>query len=106
MLYYQFALIITKPTQRMLINHFKEIAKVGIDVILYNVPSRTGVNLEGKSTIELSKVENIKAIKEATGNIEQMIEICNNTENFDVLSREKIICVTDVRNRCSRELFQ
>lgn len=46
----------------MLINHFKEIAKVGIDVILYNVPSRTGVNLEAKSTIELSKVENIKKL--------------------------------------------
>lgn len=41
-----------------------------------NIPSRTGVNyLEAKSTIELSKVDNIVGIKRATGNIEQMIEI-------------------------------
>lgn len=77
-----------KPTQKALINHYKKIAEVGIDIILYNVPSRTGINMEAKTTIELSKIKNIVGIKEATGNIDQMIEIINNTENFDVLSGE------------------
>ena len=78
-----------KPTQKAIIEHFKKIAEVGIDVILYNVPSRTGVNIEAKTTIELSKVKNIVGVKEATGSIEQMIEIANNvSEEFDILSGE------------------
>ena len=78
-----------KPTQKAIIEHFKKIAEVGIDVILYNVPSRTGVNIEAKTTIELSKVKNIVGVKEATGSIEQMIEIANNvSEDFDILSGE------------------
>lgn len=77
-----------KPSQRGLINHFKKISEVGIDVILYNVPSRTGLNMEVETTVELSKIENIVGIKEATGNIDQMIEICNRTKNFAVLSGE------------------
>ena len=78
-----------KPTQKSIIEHFKKIAEVGIDVILYNVPSRTGVNIEAKTTIELSKVKNIVGVKEATGSIEQMIEIANNvSEDFDILSGE------------------
>ena len=78
-----------KPTQKAIIEHFKKIAEVGIDVILYNVPSRTGVNIEAKTTIELSKVKNIVGVKEATGSIEQMIEIANNVnDDFDILSGE------------------
>ena len=78
-----------KPTQKAIIEHFKKIAEVGIDVILYNVPSRTGVNIEARTTIELSKVKNIVGVKEATGSIEQMIEIANNvSEDFDILSGE------------------
>lgn len=78
-----------KPTQKAIIEHFKKIAEVGIDVILYNVPSRTGVNIEARTTIELSKVKNIVGVKEATGSIEQMIEIANNvSEEFDILSGE------------------
>ena len=78
-----------KPTQKAIIEHFKKIAEVGIDVILYNVPSRTGVNIEAKTTIELSKVKNIVGVKEATGSIEQMIEIANNvSEEVDILSGE------------------
>lgn len=78
-----------KPSQKAIIEHFKKIAEVGIDVILYNVPSRTGVNIEARTTIELSKVKNIVGVKEATGSIEQMIEIANNvSEEFDILSGE------------------
>lgn len=48
---------------------------VEIPIILYNVPSRTGVNIEPKTCLELSKVDNIVAIKEASGNISQVAEI-------------------------------
>lgn len=67
-----------KCTQNGLIQHYKEIAKnVSIPIILYNVPSRTGVNIEPKTCFELSKIENIVAIKEASGNLSQVAEIAH-----------------------------
>ena len=65
-----------KATQKGLIEHYKAIASsVNIPIILCNVPGRTGVNILPKTVYELSKVENIKAIKEASGNISQVAEI-------------------------------
>lgn len=65
-----------KTTQEGLIVHYKEIAKnINIPIIMYNVPSRTGVNILPKTCLELSKVENIVAIKEASGNISQVAKI-------------------------------
>lgn len=67
-----------KCTQNGLIEHYKEIAKnVSLPIILYNVPSRTGVNIEPKTCLELSKIENIVAIKEASGNLSQVAEIAH-----------------------------
>ena len=67
-----------KCTQNGLIKHYKEIAKnVSLPIILYNVPSRTGVNIEPKTCLELSKIENIVAIKEASGNLSQVAEIAH-----------------------------
>ena len=67
-----------KCTQKGLINHYKEIAKnVSLPIILYNVPSRTGVNILPQTCFELSKIENIVAIKEASGNLSQVAEIAN-----------------------------
>lgn len=67
-----------KTTQEGLIAHYKEIANaIKIPVILYNVPSRTGLNITPKTCLELSKVENIVAIKEASGNLSQIAEIAN-----------------------------
>lgn len=61
-----------KTTQKGLIEHFSAIANaVSIPVILYNVPSRTGVNIQPKTLLELSKVRNIVGIKEASGDIAQ-----------------------------------
>lgn len=78
-----------KPTQRGIIAHYEEIAKEDIDVIVYNVPSRTGVNIQAKTSIELSKIKNIVGIKEASGDISQMIEIANEVDdNFSILSGE------------------
>ncbi len=65
-----------KGTQKGLIAHFTEIAKATkLPVILYNVPSRTGVNLAPDTVSVLSKVENIIGVKEAGGNISQVLEI-------------------------------
>ena len=75
-----------KCTQNGLIQHYKEIAQnVKLPIILYNVPSRTGVNIEPKTCLELSKIENIVAIKEASGNLSQVAEIahlCRNNLNI------------------------
>ena len=71
-----------KCTQNGLIEHYKEIAKnVSLPIILYNVPSRTGVNIEPKTCLELSKINNIVAIKEASGNISQVAEIASLCED-------------------------
>ena len=67
-----------KTTQSGLIAHYKAIAEsVSLPIILYNVPSRTGVNIEPKTCLELSKIDNIIAIKEASGNISQVAQISN-----------------------------
>ncbi|MDO5557838.1 MAG: 4-hydroxy-tetrahydrodipicolinate synthase [Clostridia bacterium] len=65
-----------KTTQDGLIAHYSEIAKnTDLPIILYNVPSRTGVNILPETCLELSKISNIVAIKEASGNISQVAEI-------------------------------
>ena len=65
-----------KTTQEGLVAHYKAIAKeISIPIILYNVPSRTGLNIAPKTCLELSKVKNIVAIKEASGNLSQLAEI-------------------------------
>lgn len=77
-----------KPTQKGIILHFTEVANaVNIPVILYNVPGRTGVNIAPSTIAELSKIKNIVAVKEASGNISQVSEIIRLTdENFAVYS--------------------
>lgn len=62
-----------KTTQKGLIEHYRYIAdRVNIPIILYNVPSRTGVDIKPETYLELSKHPNIVAIKEANGNISSM----------------------------------
>lgn len=65
-----------KTTQTGLIAHYTEIANnVNLPIILYNVPSRTGVNIEPETCLALSKIPNIVGIKEASGNISQVAKI-------------------------------
>lgn len=77
-----------KPNQRGLYEHFAAIAKeVNIPVLLYNVPGRTGINMLPETVAKLSLIENIKGIKEASGNVEQVCEIINMCgDRIDVLS--------------------
>ena len=65
-----------KATQEGLVKHYTNIASsVDLPIILYNVPGRTGVNISPSTVEKLSKIENIVAIKEASGNISQVAEI-------------------------------
>lgn len=78
-----------KPSQEGLYQHFKAIANAtSLPVILYNVPGRTGINMKAETTVRLAKdCENIVAVKEASGNLEQVDEILKNKpEGFAVLS--------------------
>ena len=65
-----------KATQSGLVEHYTQIASaVKVPIILYNVPGRTGVNIQPSTLKILSKIPNIVAVKEASGNIEQITEI-------------------------------
>lgn len=77
-----------KATQKGLVEHYKLIAKkTTLPIILYNVPSRTGVNILPETALELSKIENIVAIKEASGNLSQVAQMANLCkENLNIYS--------------------
>src|SRR5438093_10216998 len=77
-----------KPTQEGQFQHFKAIAEaVGKPVILYNVPGRTAANLEPVTVSRLAEIPNIAGVKEASGNLTQIAEICNAARpDFSVLS--------------------
>ena len=78
-----------KPTQNGLYEHFKAIAEeVDIPLILYNIPSRTGINMAVDTISKLAKdFKNIVGVKEASGNLDQMINIRRNTpDNFLLIS--------------------
>ncbi len=65
-----------KPTQKGLIEHYKAVAEtVDIPIILYNVPGRTGLNMLPETVAALAELPNIVAIKEASGNLEQMTQV-------------------------------
>ncbi len=77
-----------RPTQEGLYQHFKKIAEeTKLPIILYNIASRTGVNILPETIQRLSKVKNIVGVKEASGNLDQMSQIhalCG--KNFDLIS--------------------
>lgn len=78
-----------KPNQRGLMQHYRNIAEVSpVPVIMYNVPGRTGVNLTAETTLTLaSECPNIIGIKEASGNLQQVMEILRNRpDGFRVIS--------------------
>ena len=88
------ALLITpyynKPTQEGLSQHFVAVAKeTRLPIVLYNVPSRTSINMLPETVARLSKIENIVGIKEASGNLVQVSEIIQScSADFEVISGE------------------
>lgn len=77
-----------KPTQEGLYQYFKAVAEeTDRQVILYNVPGRTGTNMKTETTLRLAEIPNITAVKEASGNLAQIIDIKRQApEGFAVLS--------------------
>ena len=82
-----------KPTQRGIIEHYKYLSNcTDLPIILYNVPGRTGSNVLPETTLELAKIDNIVAMKEASGSMEQIMEIVMKKPNgFGVLSGDDAI---------------
>ena len=82
-----------KPTQQGIIEHYKYIAAcTDLPIILYNVPGRTGSNMLAETTLELAKIDNIVAMKEASGSMEQIMELVRlKPEGFDILSGDDAI---------------
>lgn len=77
-----------KPTPEGLFQHYRAIAEAaGMPIVVYNVPGRTGCNVDPATLVRLSGVPNIVGVKEASGNVTQMCEICAGVpEDFIVLS--------------------
>ena len=85
------ALVITpyynKPTQKGMERHYEKLAKIGLPIVIYNVPSRTGVNILPSAVASLSKLNSIAGIKEASGSMDQVSGIISSCDSgFAVLS--------------------
>lgn len=77
-----------KPIQKGIVAHFKQVASyTDLPIILYNVPGRTGSNMSVETTLELAELPNVVAVKEASGNMEQIMDIIRlRKPGFGVLS--------------------
>ncbi len=84
-----------KPIQRGIIEHYKHISTcTDLPIILYNVPGRTGSNVLPETTLALAEIPNIVAMKEASGNMEQIMEIIRlRKPDFGVLSGDDALTV-------------
>jgi len=82
-----------KPTPEGLVQHYTAIAEsTPLPIIVYNVPGRTGCNVDAATLVKLSAIPNIVGVKEASGNIQQMCEICRAVpHDFLVLSGDDAI---------------
>lgn len=101
---YQGVLIVTpyynRPSQDGLFQHYKAIADASpLPIVLYNVPTRTGVNLQPQTTLRIAETcNNVVAIKEASGNLEQIDEILKNAPlGFEVLSGDDSLTMEMIR---------
>lgn len=88
-----------KPSQEGLVQHFTAVAEAtSLPILLYNIPGRTGVNMEPLTTATLAEIDNIKGIKEASGKLEQVIEINQLTDkNFDIYSGDDALTVSFIK---------
>jgi 4-hydroxy-tetrahydrodipicolinate synthase len=84
-----------KPTQEGLYQHYKAIAdSTPLPIVLYNVPGRTGCNIEPATVVRLAAIGNIVGVKEASGNMAQMAEICHDVpDDFLVVSGDDALTV-------------
>lgn len=81
-----------KPSQEGLYRHFIKVAdEVNIPIILYNIQSRTGINMTAETMIRLSHHKNIVGVKEASGDLEQAMMVINGTTDFTVISGDDVL---------------
>ena len=82
-----------KPTQKGIVAHFNHLTdQTDLPFILYNVPGRTGSNMLPETTLQLAEIKNVVAVKEASGNFEQIMEVIRNKpSDFTVLSGDDAI---------------
>ena len=105
-----------KPTQAGLLNHFGQVAEVGLKVVVYNVPSRTGVTLTAETAAKLAAIPNVVALKEASGDMKlgsQILEAAG--ARLKILSGDDFTylpllalgghgCISVVSNVCPRAM--
>ena len=94
------ALLITpyynKPQQHAMIEHYRIIAEtVDIPIIAYNVPSRTGINMDVETIVELAKIEGIDAVKEASGSVDKVSDIYKALSHIDLEDKFNILSGED-----------
>ncbi|WP_066391243.1 4-hydroxy-tetrahydrodipicolinate synthase [Neobacillus mesonae] len=84
-----------KPSQEGLYQHFKAIAEsTSLPIMLYNIPGRTSVNMSADTIVRLSEIDNIVAVKEASGNLDVMAEIIERTpEDFLLFSGDDALTI-------------
>ena len=87
------ALVVTpyynKPTPDGLFEHFKAVAGIGIPIVMYNVPSRTGLNMNAETTLRCAEIPGVVAVKEASADLAQCMEIIRSApQGFRLLSGE------------------
>ena len=84
-----------KPTPEGLYQHYKVVAEsTSLPIVVYNVPGRTGVNVDTQTLLRISELKNIVAVKEASGNMTQMCEICAAVrDDFIVLSGDDALAL-------------
>jgi 4-hydroxy-tetrahydrodipicolinate synthase len=84
-----------RPTQEGLFQHYRAIAdSMPLPIVLYNVPGRTGCNIEPATVARLATIKNIVGVKEASGNMTQMAEVCRTVpDDFIVVSGDDALTV-------------
>ncbi|MCL2234533.1 MAG: 4-hydroxy-tetrahydrodipicolinate synthase [Firmicutes bacterium] len=87
-----------KATQNGIVSFFETVAmSTRLPIVAYNVPGRTALNMNSGTAERVSKIRNIVALKEASGNLDQILEICKNTKNnWDVLSGDDNATLTKI----------
>lgn len=89
-----------RPSQEGLYEHFLRISEsTDLNIIIYNIPYRTGINLENETLFHLAEQENIVAVKDSCGNIKQSLELlAQKPQNLSVLTGEDILFYTSLVN--------
>jgi 4-hydroxy-tetrahydrodipicolinate synthase len=89
-----------RPSQEGLYNHFLQISEATpLNIMIYNIPYRTGINLENRTLLKLAAKKNIVAVKDSCGDIKQSLDLLlNKPENFSILTGEDCMFYTNLAN--------